>query len=97
MFEFKFTENSLGDLQQLRKADQTRILAAIEIHLKSQPIRVTKNRKRLRPNSLATFELRVGDFRVFYDVDETARIVSIRAVGWKVHNKLYFRGEEFNL
>ncbi len=97
MYEYKFTESALGDIGFLRKADQKRVLAAIESQLRNEPVTVTRNRKKLRPNSLATYELRVGDHRVFYDVDETARMVNIHAVGWKEHNKLYFRGEEFTL
>jgi hypothetical protein len=47
--------------------------------------------------------VRLGKYRVFYDVleedgDETiVRIVKVEAVGYKKHNKLYIRGEEFEL
>jgi mRNA-degrading endonuclease RelE of RelBE toxin-antitoxin system len=51
-----------------------------------QPLVETKNRKALE-NPPASFEyesplweLRVGDFRIFYDVDEAAEVVYIRAI-----------------
>jgi mRNA-degrading endonuclease RelE of RelBE toxin-antitoxin system len=32
----------------------------------------------LEPNSLADWELRLGDYRVFYDVDETELVAKIK-------------------
>jgi len=46
---------------------------------------------------VAPWELRVGRFRVFYEADESSRIVTILAVGHKVHNLLFVRGEEVKL
>jgi mRNA-degrading endonuclease RelE of RelBE toxin-antitoxin system len=41
--------------------------------------------------------MRVGAFRVFYDVDEDEREVTIKAVGEKEHNRLRIRGKEYEL
>jgi mRNA-degrading endonuclease RelE of RelBE toxin-antitoxin system len=41
--------------------------------------------------------MRVGVYRVFYDVDAEAGQVFVKAVGWKEHNKLFIRGEEYTL
>ena len=49
------------------------------------------------PNDLSIWEMRVGEFRVFYDVDEERQEVLIKAVGWKKHNKLFIRGKEHEL
>jgi hypothetical protein len=46
---------------------------------------------------LAPWELRVGDFRVFYDVILEKATVVVVAVGQKVHNKLFIGGEEIVL
>ena len=54
------------------------------------------HRKPLRPNELARWELRIGEFRVFYDV-EGANVVKIKAIGWKEHNRLLIRGREYHL
>ncbi|HET9228349.1 MAG TPA: type II toxin-antitoxin system RelE/ParE family toxin [Thermoanaerobaculia bacterium] len=97
MFEIELTESAVEDLHFLRKADRRHIVAEIERHLSVEPLVPTLRRKPLRPNLLAPWELRIGDFRVFYDVEEGARIVMIRAVGWKEHNRLLIRGKEFLL
>jgi len=34
---------------------------------------------------------------VFYDVDQGAALVKIEAIGHKLGNRLYVRGEEFQL
>ena len=54
----------------------------------------TKAIKRLRPNPLAEFELRAGDLRALYDVEEDAVVILI--VGRKDANKLIVEGEEFH-
>ncbi len=58
----------------------------------------TKDRKPLRPNPIAPWELRIGDLRVFYEVaadePETVRIL---AVGQKKGNTLFIAGKEITL
>ena len=39
----------------------------------------------------------LGKFRVFYEVNEPAEMVSIVSVGHKVHNVLLIRGKEVQL
>jgi len=64
------------DLRDIPAHYRARILDAIENQLPEQPTIVTKNRKPL--HSLVppwdanppVWELRVGDYRVFYDVSE---------------------------
>jgi len=70
------------------------LLDQIEVQLTYQPEEETRNRKRLRPNALAPWELRVGDLRVFYDIDEGASCVRIVAVGRKERNRLIIGREE---
>ena len=57
----------------------------------------TRNRKRLRPNDVAEWELRIGKYRVFYNVEKHVLIVSIEAIGFKVGNVLYIRGKRRDL
>jgi addiction module RelE/StbE family toxin len=97
MFEVVFTESAVADVQYLKKSDQNIVLDAIEQQLTKEPLVQTRNRKPLRPNDLSSWEARVGSHRVFYDVDETNQKVTIRAVGWKEHNKLFIRGKEYQL
>ncbi len=96
-FEIILTEEALEDLQQFKKHKMQRIGEAIENQLIFQPGHETRNRKKLRPNPLAEWELRVGDFRVFYVIDFSDNQVKIVAVGWKVGSRLYLHGEAFEL
>jgi mRNA-degrading endonuclease RelE of RelBE toxin-antitoxin system len=62
-----------------------------------QPDQATTRRKRLEDNHLAPWELRIGDFRVFYDVNIDDQVVQVVAVGMKVHDRLRIGGEEITL
>jgi mRNA-degrading endonuclease RelE of RelBE toxin-antitoxin system len=81
-----FQELAATELQALRAYDQRRIVDAIEEHLRQQPTISTRRRKCLADLTPSfehvppVWELRVGDFRVFYDVDADAGNVHIRAV-----------------
>ena len=77
------------DLSALRVFDQRRIMDAILAELAHEPDVPTKNRKRLE-DVTATFEhappvweLRVGQFRVFYDISMEEGTVFVRAVRQK--------------
>ena len=97
MFEIEFTSKAEQDLKWFRKSDQTVILDAIEVKLRYEPTVETRNRKQLRPNQTAEWELRVGRFRVFYDVDSLMCIVSIEAIGLKIGSNVFFGGKEREL
>ena len=97
MYQLDFSPEAREDLRWLRNYDQKRILEETETQLLHQPDQVTRNQKRLRPNKLAEWELRIGAFRVFYEVDATNAMVKIAAVGYKKGNKLLIRGEEREL
>jgi mRNA-degrading endonuclease RelE of RelBE toxin-antitoxin system len=73
------------------------VVDGIEAQLIDQPTAETRNRKKLRPNNVAEWELRIGRFRVFYNVLDEARIVSIEAVGFKIGNLLFIRSKRTDL
>lgn len=97
MFEIEITEEALVDLSWFKKREQNIILDGIYTSLSYEPTTLTRNRKRLRNNSVAEWEQRIGDYRVLYNVEAKIRIVSIEKVGEKKGNQLFFRGEEFKL
>jgi mRNA-degrading endonuclease RelE of RelBE toxin-antitoxin system len=69
MFEIELTVEAIEDLRLFSKRrDQRGIIDALKEQLKHQPSRETRNRKKLRPNQLGEWELRVDKFRVFYDI-----------------------------
>jgi mRNA-degrading endonuclease RelE of RelBE toxin-antitoxin system len=96
-FAVEFSRRARHHLKDYRKRDQQVILKAIVARLTDEPEKETRNRKKLEENELAPWELRVGDFRVFYDVDTDAECVIIVAIGHKVHNTLWIAGEEVEL
>lgn len=96
-FTIEFTESALDDLAVFATHEQRRLLDRIAIQLAHEPVAETRNRKPLEPNTLGDWELRVGAFRVFYDVDQIEAIVKVKAVGRKEHNKLYIRRREYTL
>jgi mRNA-degrading endonuclease RelE of RelBE toxin-antitoxin system len=86
MHELEYTEGVAEDLKGLRASDRKRILDKIDEQLIQNPTEETRNKKLLvglKPpweHEEPIRELRVGKYRVFYDVDEEAQRVIIRAV-----------------
>lgn len=97
MYEIEYTAGAFEDLDAFRKFEQKQVADEIDAHLTHEPNVETRNRKRLRPNEVAEWELRVGRFRVFYDVHEVVKIVKVAAIGYKEGNRLFIHGEEYEL
>ena len=93
-FKITITADADRQFRSLPVRDQRILEAAILSRLEHQPATPTKAIKRLRPNPLAEFELRAGDLRVLYDVEEDEVILLL--VGRKVRNRLIVAGEEFH-
>jgi addiction module RelE/StbE family toxin len=82
--------SAIADLDALRKYDVTQIANAMERHLQHDPTKESKSRiKRLRGISNPDYRLRVGDYRVFYVVDEDARQVDVLRVMHKDQTLTY--------
>jgi mRNA-degrading endonuclease RelE of RelBE toxin-antitoxin system len=98
-FEIQFTKTASDHVRAYRKFEQRIILDAVQEQLEQEPTAETRNKKRLGENELSDWELRVGQFRVFYDVlvEEDRQLVKVKAVGHKDHNTLYIGGKEVSL
>ena len=78
MYEIEYAEGVVDDLANLRAYQRKQILDRIEVQLAHQPIQQTRNKKILVglippwEHVEPVWELRVGEYRVFYDVDEEA-------------------------
>jgi len=84
--------SAIADLDALRKYDATQIANAMERHLQHDPTKESKSRiKRLRGISNPDYRLRVGDYRVFYMVDEDARQVDVLRVMHKDQTLTYYK------
>lgn len=71
-FEIILAPNAIGQLRSLPPDLRPGVRAAMELHLRHEPTRVSKSRiKRLRGLDRPQYRLRVDEIRVFYDVAET--------------------------
>jgi hypothetical protein len=77
------------------------VLSTIAEQLIYQPTVETRNRKLMRSNPLAGWELRIANLRVYYDVVEDpvemSQLVLVQAIGVKDRNKVFIGGEEIDL
>ena len=77
-FDIRYAAVAANDIRRLRAFDQRKVLDAIEEHLSYEPRRTSKSRiKAMEQPFWSQYRLRVDDFRVYYDVDEENRIVSV--------------------
>jgi mRNA-degrading endonuclease RelE of RelBE toxin-antitoxin system len=97
-YTIEFAESVKAHLAALSARQRATVLSRIEGQLTNQPLTETRNRKPLRPNPIAPWELRAGQLRVFYDVSEgPPAIVRILAVGVKGRNVVRIGGKEIQL
>jgi hypothetical protein len=74
------------------------VFDAVDEQLVHQPAIETRNRKPMRPNPLAPWELRIADLRVYYEfAEEPEAVVTILAVGIKDRNRVLIGGKEIEL
>ena len=93
MFNVRFAEGVAQDLKRIPVFYRNQILDAIKRQLVNTPDSETRNRKILV--KLVTpwegiepvWELRVGEYRVFYDISRDDEIVYVRAVRRKPSRK----------
>ena len=75
-YEIRYSSEAVEQLRKLRVFDRTAILDQIEQVLRVNPTVVSKSRiKQLREPAPTQYQLRVGEFRVFYDVAENAVLI----------------------
>ncbi|HET8563540.1 MAG TPA: hypothetical protein VFM35_06685 [Candidatus Binatia bacterium] len=77
----------LADNKELSPSEIAR--AVVDRQLRDEPTNETRNRKPMRPNPIAPWELRIGNLRVYYEVEEHPESkVVILAVGVKERNRV---------
>lgn len=93
-YRVTFETTAERELDRMRVFDAQRVYDAIGRNLHDQPSVETRNKKRLEGVTAdfdfnpPLWELRVGEFRAYYDVDETERSVSVKAVRRKPPGKM---------
>ncbi len=97
-YTIEYSPETDAHLRVLTARQRTVIFDTVERQLADQPTAETRNRKPMRPNPLAPWELRIGTLRVYYEVAETPEpMVFIRAVGIKYRNRVVIGNEEIAL
>jgi mRNA-degrading endonuclease RelE of RelBE toxin-antitoxin system len=86
VFTILYDEAAEADLRAFRASEARRIVDEVDAHLMKEPMKPSRRKKPLeglvppwdavRP----VWQLRIGDFRVFYDVDEDRQAVIVRAI-----------------
>ena len=97
-YRIEYSPDAEDHLRALTARQQAIVLDAVDEQLLRQPAVETKNRKVMRPNPVAPWELRIGNLRVYYDVeDDPGASVYIRAIGVKMRNRVRIGGEVIEL
>ncbi len=96
-YQIEITEDAKTDLSYFKAYQRKEILIGVKEQLMYEPLKETRNRKKLRDNPIAPWELRVGKYRIFYEVKNDIVTVIIISVGIKKHNVLYIRDKEVTI
>jgi mRNA-degrading endonuclease RelE of RelBE toxin-antitoxin system len=94
MYDIELTPQATDDLRWFQTHEQREILGTINQQLRYEPLTKTRNRKPMRANETADWELRIRHFRVLYSVEAIVRIVEIQRIGEKRGNRFFFRGRQ---
>ena len=94
MYDIEFTQDAQDDLAWFSRREQNIILDGIRSNLRYEPTLITLQQHPCRDDStkIADWELRIGPYRVYYDVDEVILIVDVQRIGAKPNNVPFFRG-----
>lgn len=97
-YEVEITDEADAHLGGLEAGERRAVLLAIHEQLRHEPAIETRNRKRMRPNAVAPWVLRVGRLCVYYDVrTKPDSLVTVRAIGIKDRNRVTIGGVEVDL
>ena len=97
-YRIEYSTEVENHLRVLSRNQQVKVLNSVDMQLTHQLTVETRNRKPMRPNPIAPWELRIGNLRVYFDVQEgPEKIVYILAVGVKKRNEVRIGKEVIKL
>jgi mRNA-degrading endonuclease RelE of RelBE toxin-antitoxin system len=96
-YRIEYSPETSNHFRFLTARQRSIVFDSVDEQLTYEPTVETRNRKRMRPNPLASWELRIGDLRVYYDVVDKPPTVMILAIGIKRRNRVYISGEGVDL
>jgi mRNA-degrading endonuclease RelE of RelBE toxin-antitoxin system len=97
-YRIEDSPEAVEHLRQLTTRQQATVLDVVEQQLLHKPTVAARDRKRMRANPLAPWELRIGHLRVYHVVETKPEPrVLVRAVGVKDCNRVRIGREVIEL
>jgi mRNA-degrading endonuclease RelE of RelBE toxin-antitoxin system len=96
-YRIEYSLEAIRHLRQLTARERSIGIDTVDQQLTHEPTVETQNRKEMLPNDLASWELRIGDLRVYYEVLEAEQLVNVVAIGIKRRNRVFIGGVERQL
>ena len=97
-YRIEYSPEAVDHLAGVTARQSATVLDVVVRQLTHEPTKATRNRKVLRANPVAPWELRIGELRVYYEVrDEAERVVVVKAVGVKDRDRVRIGGAELEL
>ena len=91
-YEVILKRSAVNDMDSLRKYDAAAIADMMEKHLARAPGRESKSRiKRLRGIENPDYRLRIGEYRIFYNIEESQSRVIVLRVMHKDQTQEYYK------
>lgn len=92
-YRIEFSPDAEDHLRVFSAGQRAAVLNAIERRLRYQPLVETRNRRPMRPNPMAPWELRVERIRVYYDVEQALSPLFLSGP-WGLRNAIWSALEE---
>lgn len=97
-YHIEYSPDTDEHLQVLTARQRKLVFDAVDEQLVQEPSVETRNRKPMRPNPVAPWELRIGALRVYFEIVQVPdNVVTILAVGVKDRNRVLIGGKEIEL
>jgi hypothetical protein len=97
-YTFEYLDDAIEHIRELPAHQRAAVMDQLERRLSHEPTVETRNRKPMDPDKrmyVAPWELRLGQVRVYYAVEEEPepKVMSV-AVGVKKRHRLFIGGKE---
>ena len=99
-YSIHYAADAVADMRRphMSARDEAVVRTQARQLLADQPAVESTRRRRMAPNPLdATWELRLGELRAYYDIDESTATVWILRVGYKRRERVIVRGVQVDL
>ena len=97
-YDIQYSPDAEDHLRRFTARQQRIVIDTVDRQLLNQPHVETRNRKPMRPNPIAPWELRIGNLRVYYEIhDAPEPKVTILAIGIKEKDRVRIGGETIKI